>query len=152
MKVADDQWNRFWVKSRWMDATAGGGPGYASWRDNYQWLLTLPRDTQLTFELSLPDSRLSSDNLLTLPPIGLIVVQGNGGANARRRKLRVAERSDVVFEAEPRATRRLTVATRLPASPVNAPYVIVPYLATPGKESPFTLSILVDDLDDDGKP
>ena len=43
-KVADDQWNKFWVKSRWMDLTAGGGPNFVSWRDNYQWLLTLPRE------------------------------------------------------------------------------------------------------------
>ena len=44
------------------------------------------------------------------------------------------------------------VPVRLPASPDGAPYVLVPYLAAPGAESPFKLSILVDDLDDDGNP
>ena len=80
-KVADDQWNRFWVKSRWMDETAGGGPSYTSWRNIYQWLLSLPRDTQLTIELSLPDPKLSSDNLLAIPPIGLLVCHGNGAGS-----------------------------------------------------------------------
>ena len=152
-KVADDQWNRFWVKSRWMDETAGGGPSYTSWRNNYQWLLSLPRDTQLTIELSLPDPKLSSDNLLAIPPIGLLVCHGNGaGPNARRRKLKIENQSEIVFQANPKSTRRLQVPVRLPASPAGAPYVLVPYVATPGAESPFKLSILVDDLDDDGKP
>ena len=150
-KVADDQWNRIWMKSRWMDITAGGGPGYSSWRDNYQWLLTLPRDTHVTLELSLPDPRLSSDSLLAVPPIGMLLVQGNGGANARRRKLQLLDAGEVVFHAEPRATRRYQMAVQLPASPPDSPYVLVPYTTTPGAESPFKLSILVDDLDEDGK-
>ena len=47
---------------------------------------------------------------------------------------------------------RAQVPLRLPASPEGAPYCLVPYMATPGAESPFKLSVLVDDLDDDGKP
>ena len=151
--MADDRWSKFTVKSRWMDDTAGGGPAYTSWRDNYQWLLTVPRETEMTFQLSLPDPRLSSANLLALPPIGLMVVQGNGGEHARRRKLKLSSPSEVVFEAGPRPNvRRLQVTTTLPPSPEGAPYIVVPYTASPGAESPFTLSILLDDTDDDGNP
>lgn len=148
-RVADDRWSKFSVKSRWMDESAGGGPAYASWRNNYQWLLTVPRETTMTFQLSLPDPRLSSRNLLALPPIGLVVVQGNGGENARRRKLK-ATAEDVVFQAGPSVVRRLQVTTTLPPSP--APYLLVPFTSTPGAESPYSLSILLDDVDDDGKP
>ena len=90
---------------------------------------------------------------MALPPIGLLVVQGNGGANARRRKLQLKDlESEIVYHAEPRATRRMQLPVRLPASPAGSPYVVVPYCMSPGAESPYKLSILVDDLDDDGKP
>ena len=151
-RVADDRWTKFTVKSRWMDETAGGPPDYSSWRDNYQWLLALPRETTMTFSLSLPDARLSAPNLLALPPIGLMVVKGNGGPHARRRKLRLTAQDEVVFSAEPRAARSLQVTATLPASPEGEPYVLVPYTMSPGVESPFTLRILLDDLDDDGNP
>ena len=57
---------------------------------------------------------------------------------------------EVVFHAEPRLTRRLQVSTRLPATSDGQPYVVVPYLATPGAESKFSLTVLLDDTNDDG--
>ena len=150
VRVADDRWTKLTVRSRWQDTSAGGGPGHASWRDNYQWLLTLPRDTQLTMELSLPDPRLSNAAAVaTFPPIGFLIEQGNGGADARRRRLRHAP-SSVVYEAEPQLRRRLQYTFRLPRSPEGAPYVVVPYALTPGAESAFNLKILLDDANDDG--
>ena len=150
--MADDRWCKMVVKSRWMDVSAGGSFEYVSWRDNPQWRLTVPREMEVTFQLSLPDSRLGATN--ATPPMGLVVVQSNPGADARRRKLRLAEGSEteIVFFAEPRLTRRLQTTVRLPATAEGQPYVLVPFLAAPGAESKFTLTVLSDDLNDDGVP
>ena len=148
-RVADDRWTRMTVKSRWMDVTAGGSPASISWRENYQWRLEVPREMDLTFQLSLPDPSAGS---ATMPPMGLIIVRSNPGSDSRRRRLRMKDRSEVVFEVEPKLTRRLQVSTRLPPTAAGASYVLVPYLLTAGAESKFTLTVLLDDLDDDGTP
>lgn len=67
-----------------MDVTAGGGPSYGSFRDNYQWLLGCTRDTNLTFELSLPDPRLSSKNLCLAAPPKARPARAAGGRVAAR--------------------------------------------------------------------
>jgi len=149
VRPPDDRWTMFKVKSRWMDQTAGGGPSHISWRENYQWRLEVPREIELTFQLSLPDPLLAPSSV---PPMGLVVVRSNPGEDARRRRLRMKGRSEVVFEVEPRLTRRLQVSTRLPATAPGTSYVVVPYLMNPGAESNFTLTILVDDVNDDGVP
>ncbi len=148
-RVADDRWTSLTVKSRWMDTTAGGGPGFASFRENYQWRLTLPRAMQITMEISLPDGRFAP---ATTPPMGLMVVRSDPPPDERRRKLHVRDRSEVVYEIEPRLARRVHASVRLDATPAGGPYLLIPYLAMPGAESKFSLKLLVDDLDDDGKP
>lgn len=150
-RVGDDRWTRLSVKSRWMDASAGGAPASVSFRNNYQWRLELPRSMELTLQLSLPDPRLG-DGTTTTTPMGLLVVRSNPPPNARRRKLRVIDRSEIVYEMAPHIGRRRQASVRLDATPLGGSYMIIPYLATPGAESWFNLTVLVDLLDDDGKP
>ena len=117
-RVADDQWTKLSVKSRWMDVTAGGGPSSISWRDNYQWRLALPRETEVTFQLSLPDPRLGGPSVA--PPMGLLITRSNPAPDGRRRRLRLRDPpAEIVYEIEPRASRRLQVTTRLPPSPLT---------------------------------
>ena len=62
-RMLDDLWTRFTVKSRWMDETAGGCTNFISWRNNNQWLLTIPRpNTKLIIKLTQPDARKSMGN------------------------------------------------------------------------------------------
>ena len=95
--VADDQWSKFTVKSRWMEVSAGGAPSFVSFRDNPQWHLALQRDRS-SRSSSRCRTRAPSADLLETPPIGLIVLRGNGGADGGRRKLRVASKDDIVFQ------------------------------------------------------
>ncbi len=142
--MADDRWSRLTVKSRWQDVSAGGGPSCISWRENYQWLLSLKKQTRLLVEV-----KVGAPQQQPAHAVGILVARGNDGppADGRRRKLRIAD-GDVVAHAEARVSRRTTLQLALPASPT--PYVIAPYLAAPGAEEKFTLTLLSDDTDDDG--
>ena len=96
VRRADDRWSRAVVRSRWQDESAGGAPQYCSWRHNYQWLLTIKRETRLTIQLSVPDSRHTSGAAdAYTQPIGFALLRGNDGdaamqARARRRRAAAA--------------------------------------------------------------
>ncbi|KAL3914008.1 MAG: hypothetical protein SGPRY_007779 [Prymnesium sp.] len=68
------------VKSRWMDDSAGGGPEYITWRNNYQWLLMLAKPTRVIFQVTQPTGEPGK------PPnhaAGLLVVRGNSDDDSR---------------------------------------------------------------------
>jgi hypothetical protein len=143
VRMADDRWTRLSMRARWADDTAGGPPSLQSWRCNPQWLLTVRKpDTRVLVELTLPATSLAA-------PIGLLILRGGQGVDRQRRKLWLAD-GDLLDHAEPRVGRRNSIELLLP--PADVPYVLVPYCATPGFESPFLLTVLSDDTDDDGKP
>lgn len=143
VRMADDRWTRFSMRARWADETAGGPPSLQSWRCNPQWLLTVRKpDTRVLVELTLPPAAPAA-------PIGLLVLRGGQGVDKQRRKLWLAD-GELLDHAEPRVGRRISLDLLLP--PAEVPYVLVPYCVTAGYESPFLLTILSDDRDDDGKP
>ena len=89
MRRADDRWSRAVVRSRWQDESAGGAPQYCSWRHNYQWLLTIKRETRLTIQLSVPDSRHTSGAAdAYTQPIGFALLRGNDGDAAMQARAR----------------------------------------------------------------
>lgn len=98
--MADDRWLRATVRSRWQDASAGGGPAYAvSWRSNHQWLLNVSQPkTRVVLTLTLPTPTLGG------PPAhapGLCLLRGNASpADQKRRKLVLAE-GDLLASADP---------------------------------------------------
>jgi len=142
VRMADDSWSRFSVKSQWVDSSAGGGPHLISWRTNYQWLLTVTKpDTRFIAEVTLPSSTSYTQ------PIGLVVVSANGGADGKRRKL-FFDRGELHAEVEPHVGRRVSLECTLQP----AAYLLVPYMLNAGAESRFSLNILSDDTDDDRKP
>ena len=146
VRMADDRWTRLTVRSRWMDQTAGGGPAHLSWRNNYQWLLGVSKPTKVVFQLTLPAGERGK-----LPPVaaGLAIVRGNEGEDAKRRKPLLRESSDFVLRLDPTYSRRVSVEATL--QPSETPYAVVPFLSAPGAESAFSLVLLSDDRDDDGK-
>jgi len=143
VRMADDRWTRFSMRARWADDSAGGPPSLLSWRTNPQWLLTTRKpETRVLIELTLPRGAPAA-------PIGILVLRGNLGRDKLRRKLWLGD-GDLLEHAEPRVGRRNSIELLLPAA--DAPYVIVPYCMNPGFESPFLLTVLSDDREDDGKP
>ena len=135
-----------------------------AWRHNYQWRLTIKRETRLTIQLSVPDSRHTSGAAdAYTQPIGFALLRGNDGdaamqARARtppeppppsdaaplsppppspqaRRKL-VIHDGDVLDGHEPRIARR--VSKELTLAPMDVPYVLLPYCHAPGAESLFS--------------
>ena len=154
-RMADDRWTRLTIKSKWEDGTAGGCcPNYTSWRTNPQWLLKTSNYLRLTLSLSIPQPAADGAGESALfPPdvaIGVSVLRGNTGADARRRKLLLTSPEDLVVRAEPRPVRRLV--SEIALEPSEIPYVIVPHTFMPGREAPFTLTIRADDENDDGIP
>ena len=144
--MADDRWLRATVRSRWQDATAGGGPHTAcAWRHNYQWLLRVARPaTRVVLTLSLPSDAAATG--LHAPALALL--RGNATpADHLRRKLSLAE-GDLVAHAEPQLERRVSLEVVL--EPSEAPYVLLPYLHMAGAESPFLLTVLCDAADEAG--
>ena len=76
------------------------------------------------------------------------MLRGNAApADHLRRKLSLAE-GDLVAHAEPQFERRVSLEVVL--EPSEAPYVLLPYLHTPGAESPFLLTVLCDAADEAG--
>ena len=93
-------------------------------------------------ELTLPPAA-------TRAPLGLLLIKGNGNPDMQRRKLWLGA-DDVLHHAEPHVGRRASIELLL--QPADLPYVLVPYSASAGFESPFLLTVLSDDRDEDGKP
>ena len=153
-RMADDRWTTLVTKSRWQDETAGGcPPNFATWRNNPQWLLRTSVPLRLTVTLSVPPPPAPADGSAAPPftpeaAIGVSVLLGNGGADARRRKLLLTSPEELVVRAEPRPVRRLV--TQIELQPSETPYVIIPHTYMPGRETPFTMSVRADDADDDG--
>ena len=75
------------------------------------------------------------------------MLRGNARPDQLRRKLSLAE-GDLVAHAEPQLERRVSLEVVL--EPSEAPYVLLPYLHTPGAESPFLLTVLCDTADEAG--
>ena len=164
-RMLDDLWTRYAVKSRWMDETAGGCTNFISWRNNNQWLLRIDRpNTKLIIKLTQPDARKSSGNGRHYSnAIGFYIFRGNAPNRANdhlRRKLvlkpgdwdeELMEGGDFVFTKEPRYTRQVCVEYTF-EKPSATPYVLMPSMFEPGRESLFKLTILSDDRDDDGIP
>ncbi len=144
VRMADDRWLRATVRSRWQDATAGGGLTSCSWRHNYQWLLRVSRpSTRVVLTLTLPAEAAATGHAPALA-----VLAGNPmPADHPRRRLELKE-GDLLAHAEPRLERRVTLELELP--PSEAPYVLLPYLHAPGAESPFLLTVLGDAPDEAG--
>ena len=153
-RMADDRWTTLSTRSRWQDETAGGcPPNFATWRNNPQWLLRTSQPVQLTVTLSVPQPPPPADgaNAPVFTPdaaIGISVITGNLGADARRRKLQVTSADELIVRAEPRPVRRLVTQITLEAS--DTPYLLIPHTYLPGKESPFTMTVRADDVNDDG--
>jgi len=145
-RMADDKWTKMTARSQWVDASAGGGPNFVSWRHNPQWLLRVPRPTRLTLSMTLPQP--DGDAAPAQPfAIGACLFRGNDAPDGVRRKLVLVE-GDVVFSSEPRFSRRFIQEVSLPGSEV--PYLLMPFTHEPGLESPFTLVVQTDDRDEDG--
>jgi len=154
-RMADDRWTRLTVRSKWEGATAGGCcPNFATWRTNPQWLLTTAQPLRLTLSLSVPaPAGGTADHASLFPPetaLGITVLKGNPGADAKRRKLLLTAADELVVRAEPRQVRRLVQEVLLEPSPT--PYVLMPHTFAPGRETPFTLTVRCDDENDDGLP
>lgn len=118
-QVSDDRFTRLTVRSRWMGQSAGGGPAFASWRDNYQWRLSVRRAVSLTLSLTLPEG----GGVPPPSPVGLIVVRANAAPDAARRRLRLTEGSEVVAHAEPLDSRKLRLQLDLAPTPADSPCV-----------------------------
>ena len=108
---------------------------------------------QLTVTLSIPQPPPPADGgaaALFSPDaaIGVSVLTGNAGADARRRKLQISSPDELIVRAEPRPVRRLV--TQISLEPSETPYLLVPHTYMPGKEAPFTMTIRADDVNDDG--
>mmetsp|Transcript_24167 Transcript_24167/g.75330 ORF Transcript_24167/g.75330 Transcript_24167/m.75330 type:complete len:1388 (+) Transcript_24167:48-4211(+) len=151
-RMADDVWTKFVVQSRWMDESAGGPPAYLSWRSNFQWLLTVTnRPINVTITLTQPDARKASGNGRGYAnAIGIYVLRGNGGSDARRRKLLLDGPGDIVHEVRPKFGQEVMLQVNFDPSP--RPYVILPVAHAPGIESLFKLTVQADDANDDGVP
>ena len=153
-RMADDRWTTLITKSKWQDESAGGcPPNFATWRCNPQWLLRTSQHLRLTVSISVPQPPPPADGSaapLFSPEasIGVSVLLGNGGADARRRKLLLQSPEELVVRAEPRPVRRLV--TQIELEPSETPYIVIPHTYMPGKEMPFTLSLRADDVNDDG--
>ena len=107
-RMADDKWTKMTARSQWVDASAGGGPNFVSWRHNPQWLLRVPRPTRLTLSMTLPQP--DGDAAPAQPfAIGACLFRGNDAPDGVRRKLVLVE-GDVVFSSEPRFSRRFIQA------------------------------------------
>jgi len=162
-RMLDDLWTRFTVKSRWMDETAGGCTNFISWRNNNQWLLHIQRpQTKLVIKLTQPDARKSAGHGRHYSnAIGFYILKGNAPNEAgdhKRRKLILQNGDadddppgDFVFQKEPRYSRQVLVEYTFEKAS-DTPYVLLPFIFEPGRESLFKLTILSDDRDDDGEP
>jgi len=158
-RMLDDLWTRFTVKSRWMDETAGGCTNFMSWRNNNQWILNITRPkTKLVIKLTQPDARMSAGHGRHYSnAIGFYIFKGNQNpTDFKRRKLVLKDGDeedggDFVFCKEPRFSRQVTVEYTFEKSSPT-PYILMPFMFEPGRESLFRLSILSDDRDDDGIP
>lgn len=125
-RMADDRWTRLTTRSSWAGATAGGCcPNYASWRSNPQWLLRISKPTTLMLSLSTPLQDASDAGSFPLADpdtsIGISVLRGNTGADARRRKLFIASSEELLVPAEPRPVRRLVTEVSPEAPSRRAP-------------------------------
>ena len=155
-RMADDRWTKLTMRSRWQGATAGGCcPNFATWRCNQQWLLTTKQPLRLTISLSVPapSSASTTDHEALFPPegaLGITILKGNPGADAKRRKLLLTSADELTVRAEPRQVRRLVQDVTL--EPSETPYVLLPHTFAPGCETPFTLVLRADDENDDGLP
>lgn len=154
VRMADDRWTRFTVRSSWVDETAGGSMAFASWIHTRQWRLRVPpksKPARVVITVALPEKRSAPS---PLPPqsraaVGLDVLRGYGGEDRTRQRVS-ARQGDVVHRVGPKFQRK--IVTEVLLEPADEPYLLRPYLATPGKESDFTLVVLSDDKDDDGVP
>jgi len=151
-RMADDRWTTLTTRSRWEDQTAGGCvPNYSSWRTNPQWLLRTSKPLRLTVSLSTEQTNAADGTPQAFSPdaaIGVSVLLGNTGADARRRKLLVHHPEELIKRADPRPVRRLVSEIALEAS--ETPYIIMPHTFMPGREGMFTMTLRADDTDDDG--
>lgn len=150
-RMANDLITRASTRARWRGRSAGGGEGYATWRLNPQWIIRAPpRATTLSISLSLMDPRRTTGNgrvgLTTL--VGYSVYKGHAASEHRRRRLLEAKVASLVFKAEPKAVRKRVAA--VPLEPSSTPYVLVAHTAAPNKEAAFKLTVVADDVDDDG--
>mmetsp|Transcript_333 Transcript_333/g.833 ORF Transcript_333/g.833 Transcript_333/m.833 type:complete len:705 (-) Transcript_333:365-2479(-) len=158
VRMADDRWTRFTVRSSWEDAHAGGSMAFASWVHNRQWRLRVPPGTKparVVLTLTVPERPKKVDGAPGAPgqytnALGLEVLRGNEGDDRKRQRLELRSRDDVVHRVEPRFARK--IVTEVLLEPDDTPYLLRPFLATPGRESPFTLTVLSDDKNDDGIP
>jgi len=156
VRMADDAWTRFTVRSHWMDRTAGGSMAFCSWIHNYQWRLRVPpssKPARVFITLSVPDQpREARPGAPVIYPnaIGLDVLRGNSGDDKRRQRLTVDGASTLVHRIEPMFKRKVVASVVL--EPDDTPYILRPFCANPGRESTFQLVVLSDDKDDDGKP
>lgn len=159
VRMADDRWTRFTVRSQWVDASAGGAMTYASWVHTPQWRLTVPpgsKPARVVITLSVPERPAKLDGAPGAPgqysnALGLEVLRGNEeAADRKRQRLQLRGADDVLHRVEPRFARK--IVTEVLLEPDATPYLIRPYLATPGRESDFSLVVLSDDKNDDGVP
>jgi len=173
VRMADDRWTRYTVRSEWRDATAGGSTAYVSWLHNYQWRLRVPprsKPARVFITVSVPETptvvRLGADTdadaergagggggaatLAYTNAIGLDIFRGYSAEDKKRQRLDLGSRADLVHRTEPQFRRK--IVTEVLLQPADEPYLLRPFLATPGRESEFSLIVLSDDKDDDGVP
>mmetsp|Transcript_15023 Transcript_15023/g.46005 ORF Transcript_15023/g.46005 Transcript_15023/m.46005 type:complete len:722 (-) Transcript_15023:347-2512(-) len=157
VRMADDRWTRFTVRSQWADRTAGGSMAYCSWIHNYQWRLRVPpkgKPARVILTVSVPEKPVATSTPgapVQYPhAIGLDVLRGNKGDDKKRQRLRLDSADDLVYRIEPRFRRKVVAEVFL--EPDDTPYILRPFCANPGRESEFQLVVLSDDKDDDGVP
>ena len=160
-RMLDDLWTRVAVRSRWMDETAGGCTNFISWRNNNQWLLTISRpNTKMVIKLSQPDARKSSGNGRHYSnAVGFYILKGNAPNAANdhlRRKLICVDGDeedggDFVFCKGPKFAKQVLAEYTFEKAS-ETPYILMPFIFEPGRESLFKFTLLSDDRDDDGIP
>uniref|UniRef100_A0A7S2NM39 Calpain catalytic domain-containing protein n=1 Tax=Haptolina brevifila TaxID=156173 RepID=A0A7S2NM39_9EUKA len=160
-RMLDDLWTRVAVRSRWMDETAGGCTNFISWRNNNQWLLTITRpNTKMVIKLSQPDARKSAGNGRHYSnAIGFYILKGNApnaSRDEKRRKLICIDGDeedggDFVFCKGPRFSKQVLAEYTFEKASTT-PYILMPFIFEPGRESLFKFTLLSDDRDDDGEP
>mmetsp|Transcript_5363 Transcript_5363/g.13308 ORF Transcript_5363/g.13308 Transcript_5363/m.13308 type:complete len:731 (-) Transcript_5363:186-2378(-) len=166
VRMADDQWTRWSVRSEWRDMTAGGSVSYVSWVHNYQWRLRVKpgsKPARVFITVTVPDAptvitlaeegeegKPSPVALTYSNAIGLDIFKGYAGNDKKRQRMEVKAQSDLVHRLEPQFRRK--IVTEVLLQPADEPYLLRPFLSDPGRESAFTLVVLSDDKDDDGVP
>lgn len=124
------------LAAKWTLKKAGGSPSYDTWKNNPQFLLTVPRRTPLSIDLEQVDreGRPVPEDSVDLHSAGFVVVRSR-----RAEKVTTFDKASVRGVCELEHANFVTVDLEFEES-VN--YVIVPFTREPGRLGNFVLRVL----------